>query len=333
MPPINKMVHVEHLIYEYPGLRALDDVSFAIAPGSITALVGPNGAGKTTLLRCMAGLEQPLDGNVTIDGIDVLEHPRECHRRIGYLSDFYGLYDALTVRQCLHFAADSQGVATHAMEERIVAAAHDVGLVDRLDARASDLSRGLRQRLAIGQAIIHAPKLLLLDEPASGLDPEARHALSVLLRQLRDRGMTLIVSSHILAELEEYCTEMLILRAGRVIEQRDVSAAPQAGMRLRVELSAAVPQLRERLATLDPEHITIIDAGASTAVLLFRGDAVARHALLKRMLGSDLPVCGFAEEQLNLQDAYLATIREVDSTVDGAVRGDVHGTAAQKAAS
>jgi ABC-2 type transport system ATP-binding protein len=95
------MVHVEHLVYEYPGLRALDDVSFNVAPGSITALVGPNGAGKTTLLRCMAGLEKPLDGRILVDGVDVLEHPRQVHRRIGYLSDFFGLYEAMTVRQPL----------------------------------------------------------------------------------------------------------------------------------------------------------------------------------------------------------------------------------------
>jgi len=275
-------------------------------------LVGPNGAGKTTLLRCMAALEEPVEGRISIDGIDVLEQPRECHRRIGYLSDFYGLYNALTVRQCLHFAADSQGVEESALADRVRQTAQDVELADRLDARAGELSRGLRQRLAIGQAIIHAPKVLLLDEPASGLDPEARHALSLLLKTLRSRGMTIIVSSHILAELEEYCSEMLILRAGRIIEQRQVQTGAQHRMRIRLSLVSAVDDLQQRLEKASPERLSHIRVDGATAEFMFQGQAQERHALLKDLLAGGLQICGFAEEQLNLQQSYLDSVGEAD---------------------
>jgi ABC-2 type transport system ATP-binding protein len=304
------MVQVEHLSFEYPGQRALDDVSFSVVPGSITALVGPNGAGKTTLLRCMAGLLPPLDGRVLVDGLEVAEHPREVHRRIGYLSDFFGLYESMTVAQCLFYAADSQQVDEALLAERVRQTAVDVGLADRLDARAGELSRGLRQRLAIGQAIIHSPKLLLLDEPASGLDPEARHALSELLKSLCARGMTLMVSSHILAELEEYCTEMLIVRAGKVMEQRAVNEARRAEAHVRIRLAAPVPDLRARLDAY--ASIRVIDADESSALIATATDPRARHELLGRLLADGLPVCAFAEEEVNLQDAYLATVRAAD---------------------
>ena len=304
------MVLVEHLSFEYPGRRALDDVSFAIEPGNITALVGPNGAGKSTLLRCMAGLERPLEGRVLIDGLDVGEQPREVHRRIGYLSDFFGLYESMTVRQCLFYAADSQLVEESQLGERVYQTALDVGLSDRMDARARELSRGMRQRLAIGQAIIHSPKLLLLDEPASGLDPEARHSLSELLKALRARGMTLMVSSHILAELEEYCTDMLILREGRVMEHRPAVDAEHAQTRVRISLSRPDPALRAQLEGM--ASLRVIETDASTALIAIDRDPHAMEEVLKRLVEGRLPVCSFAEEQSNLQDAYMATVRAAD---------------------
>ena len=304
---MTSIIRVEGLVFEYPGLRALDDVAFSIEAGSITALVGPNGAGKTTLLRCLAGLERPLLGRIEIDGIDVLENPRECHKRIGYLSDFFGLYEDLTVRQCLRFVAESRGTPPQDSGPLVERTAVDLGLQSRLDARAGELSRGLRQRVAIGQAIIHVPKLLLLDEPSAGLDPEARLELALLFRMLRERGMTLLVSSHILAELEEYSSEMLILRNGRIIEQQPLRGEQDAA-RMRVELAAESPTLRESLAGFD--SVQVLRADARSAVFLIRGDRHKRHELLRMLLAQGCAVCAFAEEQVNLQDSYLATVRE-----------------------
>jgi ABC-2 type transport system ATP-binding protein len=300
------MIRVEDLVFDYPGVRALDGVSFSVAPGSITALVGPNGAGKTTLLRCLAALDTPLSGRALIDGVDVQEEPRACHALVGYLSDFYGLYQALTVRQCLTHVALSQRLVPHEIGAAVQNTARQVGLEDKLNIRAGELSRGQRQRVAIGQAIIHRPKVVLLDEPASGLDPEARHALAELFLALRDQGMTLFVSSHILAELEEYSSAMLVLRQGRIVEHTDIRPRHQR-LRLRIRLAAPAPEGFDwqSIAGLEVLHSENNELACS-----FEGDETRRHELLKLLLAKGLPVYGFDEARVNLQDAYLATVRK-----------------------
>lgn len=242
------IVDAQHLGFEYPGRRALDDISFELVAGSVTALVGPNGAGKATLMRCLCGLNRPLAGRIHVDGIDVVEEPRRCHQRIGFLPDFVGLYDPLTVAQCLQYHAAANGV-TRALPARIAATAQQLKLTERLSQPVGELSRGLRQRVAIGQAIIHAPALLILDEPAAGLDPEARHSLAQLFRALRARGMSLLVSSHILAELEVYATHMLVLKDGRLIEHRVLGGTPDLAeleIEVLVTSAALAPWLETR---------------------------------------------------------------------------------------
>ena len=282
-------------------------MSFRINQGSITALVGPNGAGKTTLLRCMAALEQPVSGAIHIDGIDVLEQPRDCHRMIGYLSDFFGLYQRLTVRQCLHFVARAQGIADQNCQAAILEVSRRLSIDDRLGMRPSELSRGLRQRVAIAQAIIHKPKLVLLDEPASGLDPEARHELAELFLELQRQGITLLVSSHILAELEAYCTDMLVMRQGRIVEHIGVKNT-MLHKPFKLQLAHAVENLAGLLHTLP--DITILTIEHNTMALLQIADnKELQHTLLKALLALNLPVCEFAPASSNLQDTYLQTIR------------------------
>lgn len=302
------MITVDKLIFEYPGLRALDDVSFRINQGSITALVGPNGAGKTTLLRCMAALDRPVSGTITIEDIDVLEQPRECHRIIGYLSDFFGLYQRLTVRQCLHFVARAQGIADSDCPSAIETVCRRLHIEDRLEMRPSELSRGLRQRVAIAQAIIHKPSLVLLDEPASGLDPEARHDLAELFLDLQHQGMTLLVSSHILAELEAYCTDMLVLRKGRLVEQVTVKKAQQHKP-FKLLLAQPVQNLADILRQV-PDIELIKTEHDHLALIQLTADTQQQHAVLKALLALNLPVCEFAPAASNLQDAYLQTIRQ-----------------------
>jgi ABC-2 type transport system ATP-binding protein len=299
------MIEVRDLIYEYPSKRALDGVSLSVPAQTIVALVGPNGAGKTTLLRCLAALEPPYSGSVTIDGLDTREHPREIHARLGYLPDFYGLYDELTVRRCLTYAAWAHGIAAEATSAAVESAAASVGLSDRLESKAGELSRGLRQRLAIAQAIVHEPKVLLLDEPAAGLDPQARRDLSTLLIGLRDRGMTLVVSSHILAELEDYCSQMIIIEDGLVVGGKPITIKDVERPRYLIEIATA----RSDLGTfLKNAGIDVIEADEHHALITFTHNAAARAKLVRDLVNAGFEVSSFGESTKALEDAYFAQV-------------------------
>ena len=302
------MIKISELTFDYPGHRALNNVSLTVEPGSVTALVGPNGAGKTTLMRCIAGLETPLSGSIHVGGTDVIEQPRAVHRIMGYLSDFFGLYQELTVAQCLEYAAASQGLAAAAIPAAIRKTAEQLDLSGRVHQASGSLSRGLRQRVAIGQAIIHNPKVLLLDEPASGLDPEARNHLAVLFRQLQAGGMTLLVSSHILAELDEYSTHILALRDGRVLENRALSAPHLPGAQRTLRITLAAPD--GRLGSWLTQHLGAEpgDSGEDYAQIGFGGDQPAQAALLAELVKAGFAVSSFAEHKENLQQSYLRTV-------------------------
>jgi ABC-2 type transport system ATP-binding protein len=302
------MIKISDLTFDYPGHRALNNVSLTVEPGSVTALVGPNGAGKTTLMRCIAGLETPLSGSIQVAGMDVIEQPRAVHRLMGYLSDFFGLYQELTVAQCLEYAAASQGLDEAAIPDAIRQTAEQLDLTDRLHQASGGLSRGLRQRVAIGQAIIHKPKVLILDEPASGLDPEARAHLAVLFRQLQAGGMTLLVSSHILAELDEYSTHLLSLRDGRVLESRALAATHMPGARRTLRIALAAPD--ERLVEWLQREKAIMaeESGADFAQIGFDGDLPAQAALLADLVKAGFAVSAYAEHKENLQQSYLRSV-------------------------
>jgi ABC-2 type transport system ATP-binding protein len=295
------MIEIRELVFEYPGHRALAGVSLTIVKNSITALVGPNGAGKTTLLRCMAALETPYSGSVTIDGLDTREAPRAIHAGLGYLPDFFGLYDALSVRRCLHYAARAHGIGAAAAAAAAEMAAARVGLSDRMEQAAGRLSRGLRQRLAIAQTIVHQPKVLLLDEPAAGLDPRARRDLSQLLLSLRSSGMTLVVSSHILAELEDYSDRMVIVDHGRIAGGESI--ALKTGARLRIVLAAPHEGLRD---FLNGQGVQLLEAKADRAVVGMAADAGARAQLLAALIGAGFAVADFTEDVRALEDVYFA---------------------------
>ncbi len=302
------LIEVKGVVYDYPTARALHGVSFTVAAGTVLALVGPNGAGKSTLMRCIAALDTPTAGTIRVAGINAEADPRGVHRAIGYLPDFFGLYDELTVRRALIYAARSRGVAANQAGDAAEAAAARVQLTDRLEARAGELSRGLRQRLAIAQTIVHEPRALLLDEPAAGLDPEARRSLSELILSLARGGMTIIVSSHILAELEDYSSQMLMIRDGRAAGGGVVEAGSGALAAARVEVVFADPpnDLAQRLERIG---VTVARLRGDTAVLaLAQGDDEA--GLLGRLIAAGLKVKSFQPARTTLEDAYLAEVRK-----------------------
>jgi ABC-2 type transport system ATP-binding protein len=294
-------IRVENIVFDYPTQRALHGITFEVTAGSVTALVGPNGAGKTTLMRCVAALETPFAGRVLADGRDVHDDPRVSHRQLGYLSDFFGLYDDLTVTQCLRHAAAMHGLAGG---DETVAVERAVDLLDMRELakkKAGEMSRGQRQRLGIAQAIIHDPRIVLLDEPASGLDPLARQSLSALLLRLRDHGMTLIVSSHILAELEDYSSHVLVLDRGRLVDHRALGGET-THTRYRVDIAEGGTALAAILAKQAAVGDVIADAAGAT----FKAprDLMFRRDLLRALVEAGVPVVGLKEATLGLRDIY-----------------------------
>ncbi|MBP7650674.1 MAG: ABC transporter ATP-binding protein [Phenylobacterium sp.] len=303
---MSAMIEVSGVVYDYPAARALHGVSFEVQAGAVLALVGPNGAGKSTLMRCIAALDVPTEGTIKVAGLDVEADPRGVHAAIGYLPDFFGLYEELSVRKALTYAARSRGVAVGETPAAVEMAAARVQLTDRLEARAGELSRGLKQRLAIAQTIVHQPRVLLLDEPAAGLDPEARRSLSDLILSLARDGMTIVVSSHILAELEDYSTQMLMIRDGAVAGGGVVAAGAGHRDGQRVEVTFADPplDLAERIAALG---VAVEQTTADTALLLLP-EGEDDSGLLGKLIGAGLKVRSFQAARKTLEDAYLAEV-------------------------
>lgn len=302
------MIEVTSLSFEYPGVLALDNVSLNVSKGKIAALVGPNGAGKTTLIRCLAALERPIAGTIHIEGIDALKYPRECHRRVGYLRDLFGLYDELTVLKCLSHAAASHGIKKTKLDEAVNKAAASLHIQNHMDTKVGVLSRGLRQRVAIAQAIVHEPKLLILDEPASGLDPEARHTLSKLFLDLSSYSMTLIVSSHILTELEEYSSDMIIINKGKIVSSGHISPEASSISTIRLELASLYEGIEETLSRIDGVGAIKVDGAA--VVFSAPSDPALRAQILRHLVEENIPVSGFTEEKKNMHETYLKRIKE-----------------------
>ncbi|MFP4032795.1 MAG: ABC transporter ATP-binding protein [Desulfococcaceae bacterium] len=296
--PPRVVISVHRLTFAYPGLQALTDVSFQVRAGAVAALVGPNGAGKTTLLRCLAALVRPLSGQIRVNGVDIIESPRECHTHLGFLPDFFGLYEELTVERSLRYFALAHRLSPEAAHARVEVVLDQIDLTEKRKARVGELSRGMRQRLGIGQALVHDPPILLLDEPASGLDPEARHRLAALFRRLQAEGKTLLVSSHILSELNEYATDLLVLRNGRVSE------AAADGVR------------RVRVRTLEPAETAaavltgisgVSDPAADSEGVGFElhGSEADLHRVLRSLLDADLSVVEYAVQRDGVRERYL----------------------------
>ncbi len=304
------MINVNDLSFDYPGKRALNHVSFNITPNTITALVGPNGAGKTTLLRCLAALDTPMDGNIKMDSWETDRYPRKVHEICSYLSDFYGLYDELTVTQNLTYFAWSHHCRGN-IPQLVAQTAKRLQIWEYKDVAAGKLSRGLRQRLAIAQTIIHKPKILLLDEPASGLDPEARFNLSKLLMTLQKEGMTIVVSSHILAELEDYSTHMIVLDNGELVKQcalSDYQSNATKGIILKVELTEDAKQYLEIFKSIT--NISLSSYDKNSVMLEFKGSPESQRDLLKTLIEKQIPVVSIQEQKQRMQEVYLNIANE-----------------------
>jgi ABC-2 type transport system ATP-binding protein len=304
------IVRTSGLVKRYPGTVAVAGLDLDIAEGEIFGLVGPNGAGKTTTLRILATLLQPTSGEAEVAGISVTKNPDAARRVLGFMPDVFGVYDDMKVWEYLDFFARCYGIPA-AQRRRMIGDLLDlVDLGDRRNSYVQGLSRGMQQRLCLAHTLVHDPQVLLLDEPASGLDPRARVELRELLRELRALGKTIVISSHILPELEELCTSVAIVDHGRVLAQgrvSDIERRLRAGAVLRVKVLADAAGHEDARAWFEEQPFvasaTLNPDG--TIEIGFRGDDQATSRLLAAAVTAGLPIMTFARAASDLEELFL----------------------------
>jgi ABC-2 type transport system ATP-binding protein len=298
------LVDVQNLRKEYGPLVAVKDVSFSIDRGQIVGLIGPNGAGKTTLLSMLGTLLEPTDGQIRMFGHDAQKEYLAIRSRIGYLPDFFGLYEDLTIAECLTFFANTYQVPADDIPKRVDAVLDAIQLADKRDDFVQNLSRGMIQRLGLGALLVHEPDLFLLDEPASGLDPKARIDLRKVLTSLSQQGKSVLVSSHILTELADFCTHVIIMDHGRFLAQGridDILAQLDSTRRVRITVLGSL-QEAEQIASTFGE---VMGSDDSTLTVGLSGDLEQIAQLNAALVERGVQVVSLFEEKTNLEDMFL----------------------------
>jgi ABC-2 type transport system ATP-binding protein len=308
------MIEIHHLRKEYGDTVALENLDLEIPEGEVFGLIGPNGAGKTTLIRILATLLEPTFGQVRIAGIDALEDPLRVHPLIGYMSDFFSLYDNMLVWEYLDHFARCYGIPPARRNYLVEEVLRLVSLEVRRDSEIKALSRGMRQRLCFAKTLLHEPKVLLLDEPASGLDPAGRLEFRELIKQLHAMGRTVLISSHILTEMKDFCTSIGILERGKLLaggRVEDILNQLQPGLQLEIEVAAGLPKLLLILKT----HEGVDQMAAVDGRLRCRWKAgrEALPALHRRIVTEGIELISLTVKTDNLEDIYMKISRHQTS--------------------
>jgi ABC-2 type transport system ATP-binding protein len=302
-PPI---VEVRGLTKKYGDMIAVKDLSFEVPAGEVFGFIGPNGAGKTTTLRILATLLDPSAGQVRIDGLCVENDTEAVRRIIGYMPDHFGVYEGITVEEYLDFFASAYRIPSSRRKAMVddVMALTDLG---HLRARmVSTLSKGMKQRLCLAKTLVHDPKVLILDEPASALDPRARIELRVLLKELGRMGKTILISSHILTELSDLCTSVAIIEKGRLIQSGKVDLLQKqrwTSDRVRVTLHEARPGLDGLLA--GEEAVRSVTLEENRITFDYTGPPADFYKVIKLLLDRDVPVLSVEHDARNLEHLFM----------------------------
>jgi ABC-2 type transport system ATP-binding protein len=301
------VIEFVHLRKEYDNVLAVDDLTLSIPQGEIFGLIGPNGAGKTTTIRMACGLLAPTLGRALIAGVDVAQEPERAQQYIGYLSDFFAVYEDLKVWEYLDYFAHAYKMPEAEIPARITEVIAQVSLEVKRDAMIRGLSRGMKQRLGIARAIIHRPKVMLLDEPASGLDPKARLELRNLLRSLRDQGATILISSHILTELEGFCTSIGIMEKGRMVRSGSIEEVTTATATTRlVRLTWAGDSLAVAQNKLESDaRVSEVNLAPGTGTFQFSGAEEELAPVLAALVAANVQVTSFGEVKQTVEELYM----------------------------
>ncbi len=303
------IAQVENLTVKYGDFTVVSQLNLSLEQGDIYGFIGPNGAGKTSTIRVMATLLLPTDGRILVDGIDVEQHPEKVKPLIGYMPDFFGVYDNLKVWEYLDFFGRVYGVDSQRIPLKIQEALSITKLEGKRDSYVDDLSRGMKQRLCLAKTLIHDPKLLVLDEPASGMDPNARVEIRDLLKSLSSQGKTIFISSHILSELADICNRVGIIELGKLVGEgtiedmtRKLQPARLLSLHVR-DIEAAEKVVGAQNATLSFER-----KGARLLVRIEDSDEAA-EALMKALVAANVGLLSASEEKPGLEDLFKSLTR------------------------
>ena len=310
------MLEIRELTRSYGSFLALDHLNMTIGDGELHGFVGPYGAGTTTTMRILATLLRPTSGSAALDGVDVVRNPRQMHRLMGYMPDFFGVYDRLKTWEYLDFYARCYGFGYKERLQMIDSLLELVNLTDKRESYVDVLSRGMKQRLCLARALIHDPKLLILDEPASGMDPRARAEMKNILRTLKSMGKTVLISSHILPELSEMCDALTIIDHGKLVFSGTVEALGEymngnAPVVIRLAGDAGMETVQRATALIRQQPgVTGVgrEAENTLTVALEGGDAEA--AQLLRALSASAPVVDFHRAPLNLEKVFMEVTKD-----------------------
>jgi len=286
---------------------ALSSVSLTVPTGEVMGLIGPNGAGKTTLCKILATLMPPDEGTVTMYGCDLQRDRHDIRRLIGYMPDQFGLFENLTVAEYLDFFAAAYRLPVNRREQVIGDISELTGLGAKLNVSTRGLSRGVQQRLCLARALIHDPRLLILDEPAANLDPHARVELREIIRTLAGMGKTVLISSHILTELADICGSVAIIEQGKLVAAGRVDellARLQPHCRIRIVPAADPERCGAALAAIP--HVTDVRADGGTLRALWTGPATEVNTVVGTLVNAGFAVAEFAIEESDLEDAFMA---------------------------
>lgn len=293
---------------------ALDALTFEVYEGDVFGFVGPNGAGKTTTIRILSTLLEPSGGDAWVGGYSVREKPREVRRLLGYMPDFFGVYGELTVGEYLEFFAGCYNVPSHERPALINDLLELVDLGHRREDQVESLSRGMKQRLSLARTLIHDPQVLLLDEPASGLDPRARIEIRELLRELGRMGKTIFFSTHILSDVAEICNRVAIVEGGKLVALDTMEAlgnVMEQSRRLTIEILGPAEEVGRTLeafpslSKVEPAPGNNVPPERSRWQAAFNGDDQALSTLLSDLIAAGMPVVHFSEEKAALEDIFM----------------------------
>lgn len=304
------MIELRRLHRFFGSTHAVNEITFEVPKGHVFGYIGPNGAGKTTSMRILATLDLPTYGDALVDGFSAVNDPDRVRRRLGFMPDYFGTYANVNCQEYLDFFARAYGLVGRERHQRLKYVMSFTGLDVLAEKPIRGLSKGMKQRLCLGRAMVHDPAVLILDEPAAGLDPRARIELRVMIRELAENGKTVLVSSHILTELAEICDQVGIIEQGRLLATgsvADIQKGQQRHSDVRVRVLQRTPDLAEWLS----RHEDISDVLVDGELISFShtGDRTSEASLLREMILADFPIAEFGAKAKSLEDVFMQVTR------------------------